>query len=226
MSKGALSRMADIIRADIDDLVSRMEDPGKLIRQMIREMEEAVEEVVASVGRAMANEKVLERRVREKRAAAVAWEEKAVQAVEAGEEELARQALHQKVAVMAEAEASEEALDEARQVTAQIKQQLVQFKAKLEEARSRQKTLVVRRRVAEGRRGVAQRPSGVKTDVFERFEGFCEQVAGEEAAAEVYEEVAGSKPVLDDAFEKLEQKKRVEAELEALKQKLGRGSVS
>ena len=222
MAKGALSRVADIIKADIDDLLSRMEDPGKLIWQMILEMEEAVEEAVATVGRAIGNEKLLERRLREVQAAEEAWEMKAAQAVEAGEDDLARQALHQKATAMGAAQDLEAALEEARQVTAQLKQQLAQFKSKLDEARARQRTLVARCRVAQGRRGVVRHPVGVRTDVFERFEGFCQEVAGEEAAAEVYEEVAGSNPMLDEAFEKLEQKKRVEKELQALKQKLDR----
>lgn len=220
MAKGALSRMADIIKADVDDLLSRMEHPENLIRQMILEMEEAVEAAVAAVGRAIGNEKLLERRLREVQAEEEAWEAKAAQAVEAGEDGLARQALQQKVTAMGAAQDLAAALEEARQVTVQLKQQLAQFKSKLEEARARQRTLVVRCRVAQARRGVVRCAVGVRTDVFERFEGFCQEVAGEEAAAEVYEEVAGSKPMLDEAFEKLEQKKRIEEALQALKQKL------
>ena len=149
MARGTLTRVADIIRADIDDLVSRMEDPTKLVRQMILEMEDAVDDAVASVGNAVANERLLERRIRERRGEEQLWEEKAEQALEAGEEDLARRALERKVTVLAAAEDMENALEEASHITTQLKQQLAGFRQKLDEARTRQRSLAARHRAAQ-----------------------------------------------------------------------------
>ena len=221
MAKGALSRMADIIRADVNDLVSRMEDPDKMVRQMIREMEETVDEATAAVAEAVANERLLERRIRERQAQATRWQEKAEQALAAGEEDLARRALEQKVAVTAEAGEMETALEEARKVTAELKQQVAQLKAKLTEANASRMAIVARCRAAQSRSQVPRTPLQVREEPFTRFERLCEEVARAEATAEVYEEMAGSEPALEEVFDKLEQKKRVDAELKALKQRLG-----
>ena len=221
MAKGALSRMADIIRADVNDLVSRMEDPDKMVRQMIREMEETVDEATAAVAGAVANERLLERRVRERQAQATRWQGKAEQALAAGEEDLARRALEQKVAVTAEAGEMETALEEARKVTAQLKGQVAQLKAKLTEANTSRMAIVARCRAAQSRSQVPRTSLEVREEPFARFERFREEVARAEATAEVYEEMAGSEPALEEAFDKLEQKKRVDAELKALKQRLG-----
>ena len=205
MAGGTLSRMRNIVRAEIDDLLHQMENPKVMVRQMILDMEEALEEAVVAVGRAMVNEKLLERQLNARQEEAAHWQRKAE---EAGEEDLARRALQQKVPV--EAGDLEEALEESRKVTADLKQQLVRYKVKLDEARARQATLVLRRRVVQGA-GAADRGRPVReAKAFARFDRFCQEVAQEETAAEVYKEMIGSKPALDEAFDRLEQKQRVE----------------
>ncbi len=221
MARGTLTRVADIIRADIDDLVSRMEDPTKLVRQMILEMEDAVDEAVASVGNAIANERLLERRIRDRKGEAEIWEEKAAQALDAGEEDLARRALERKVTIQATTEEMESALEEAGQITSQLKQQLVQFRQKLEEARTRQRSLAARHRIAQDPGRLTGRPMSPSTEAFDRYDRLCQEVERREAAAEVYEEVAGSAPGLEADFAKLEQKKRVQRELQTLKDRQG-----
>ena len=218
MARGTLTRVADIIRADIDDLVSRMEDPTKLVRQMILEMEDAVDEAVASVGNAIANERLLERRIRDRKGEAEIWE---AQALDAGEEDLARRALERKVTIQATTEEMESALEEAGQITSQLKQQLVQFRQKLEEARTRQRSLAARHRIAQDPGRLTGRPMSPSTEAFDRYDRLCQEVERREAAAEVYEEVAGSAPGLEADFAKLEQKKRVQRELQTLKDRQG-----
>jgi len=220
MAKGAISRVADIIRADIHDMIGRMEDPEKMVRQMILDMEDAVSEAAAAVTQAMANERVLGKRISGREELGKNWASKAEQAVAAGEEELARKALEQRVAVASEVEEMQASLSEAEKVTAELKQQLVRFKAKLAEARASQKTLVLQRKAVERRKAMAGERPRVREDAFARFDEFCNQVTREEAEATVYEDVAGTKPALDSAFDKLEIKRKVDAELQALKEKL------
>ena len=163
------------------------------------------------------DERLLERRTRERKAEAQIWEEKAAQALDAGEEDLARRALERKVTILTGVEEMDSALEEARQITTQLKQQLVQFRQKLEEARSRQRSLVARHRAAQD----PGRPMTPSTEAFDRYDRMCQEVERREAAAEVFEEMAGSSPGLEADFARLEKRKRVEQELQTLKDRQG-----
>ena len=225
MARGIFSRMADIMKANINDLLNRAEDPEKMIRQMILEMEEAVNKATASVGTALANEKRLERQYFDKKDRVEAWQKKAELAVQAGEDDLARRALERRTALEEANRDLEAALDESRKTSTQLKQQLTQLKAKLDEARTRQGALIARRRAAEARKQLAQGLSGVGDDAFSSFERFRERIETEEAEADAHQELAGADPSLEESFAKLERKDTVEEQLKALKQKLGRSDA-
>ena len=220
MAKGVFSRMADIIKANINDLLNRAEDPEKMIRQMILEMEEAVNKATASVGTAVANEKRLERQLLEKTDRIEAWQKKAELAVESGEDDLARRALERKATLEKAGRDLEIAFDESHKTSDQLKEQLTQLKSKLDEARTRQGALIARRRAAQARKQIAQGLSGIGDDAFSSFERFRSRVENEEAEASAHAEIAGEDPSLEDSFEKLERRNTVEEELEALKNKL------
>jgi phage shock protein A len=218
MAKGAIGRIADIIRADVDDVISRMEDPKKLIGQMILEMEDSVNQAITSVGRAVANEKLMERRISEHSNEVARWEAKAQKAVAAGEDELARKALKQKVVAAEDLESLSTSKIEAEAVTNQLKQQLDKLKTKLQEARSQQRTVIAKHQVSQ--RGTSRSyPSPVREDAFQRFDEFRQKVEQAEITAEVYEDVAGTHPALEADFEKMEKKQRIEEELSKLKDK-------
>lgn len=225
MARGIFSRMADIIKANVNELVTRAEDPEKMIRQMILEMEEAVNKATASVGTAVANEKRLERQHLEKQDQIEGWQSKAEMAVEAGEDDLARRALERKSAIQAAVEDLEAALDESKKTSSQLKQQLTQLKGKLDEARTRQGALVARRRAAKARKQIAKSMTGVGDDAFSSFDRFRQRIESEEAEAEAHQEINGVEPSLDDAFAKLERKSSVEDELKALKDKMGKNDA-
>ena len=152
MAKGIFSRMADIIKANINDLVTKAEDPEK----MILEMEEAVNKATASVGTAVANEKRLERQYLEKYDQIDAWQKKAELAVESGEDDLARRALERKSAIEEAATDLGAAFEENRRTSDQLKEQLSQLKSKLDQARTRQGALIARRRASEARKQIAR----------------------------------------------------------------------
>jgi phage shock protein A len=225
MAKGIFSRMADIIKANINELLTRAEDPEKMIRQMILEMEEAVNKATASVGTAVANEKRLERQYLGKTDQIDAWQKKAELAVQSGEDELARRALERKGAIEEAAKDLEAALDESRRTSEQLKQQLSQLKSKLDEARTRQGALIARRRAAEARKQIARGMSGVGDDAFSSFERFRQRVENEEAEADAHQEMADPGRSLDEEIGKLERRSSVEEELKALKQRLGKGDA-
>ncbi len=207
---GAFSRISNVVRAEVDDVLNKIEDPKKMVRQMVLDMEDALDDAVVAVAQAMANEKLLARRIAQKREASALWARKAEDAMDAGEEELARKALFQKVVVDEAVNTLQKARAEAEAVTATLKQRLAELKAKLASARARQSTLAIRRQVAQEMQQDAR---------IEAYDRFVRDVAREEATAEIYAEMADDAQ-LQEAFDQLERKQRVKAEMQALKEKI------
>jgi phage shock protein A len=220
MAKGTFSRMTDILKSNINELLDRAEEPEKMIRQMVREMEEAVNKATASVGTAVANQKRLERQYNEKTAQTREWQRKAECAVEAGDDDLARRALERKTVFQKAADDLKPALDESQQTATQLRDQLRELKTKLEEARTRQGTLVARHRAAEARKKLAQSISGLGSDAFSSFERFEQKIESTEAEAEAHTEIAGEMVDIEKQVRKLDAHKEVEDELAVLKAKL------
>lgn len=213
---GALSRMANVVRAEVNEVLNRIEDPKKMVRQMIWDMQAEVDDALAAVAHAIANERVLDRRLAQKREEAALWTRKAEAAVDAGEEELARKALGQKVAADEAIDALQKARAEAEVATQTLKDRAADLKAKLATARTQQGVLALRMRAARARRDVAM----VDVQARSRYDEFVDEVTRDEVAAEVYAEMAASDDgQLKEEFDRLEQKQRVEAEIQALKEK-------
>ena len=213
---GALSRMANVVRAEVNEVLNRIEDPKKMVRQMIWDMQAEVDDALAAVAHAIANERVLDRRLAQKREETALWTRKAEAAVDAGEEELARKALVQKVAADEAIDALQKARAEAEVATQTLKDRAADLKAKLATARTQQGVLALRMRAARARRDVAM----VDVQARSRYDEFVDEVTRDEVAAEVYAEMAASDDgQLKEEFARLEQKQRVEAEIQALKEK-------
>ena len=213
---GALSRMANVVRAEVNEVLNRIEDPKKMVRQMIWDMQAEVDDALAAVAHAIANERVLDRRLAQKREEAALWTRKAEAAVDAGEEELARKALVQKVAADEAISALQKARAEAEVATQTLKDRAADLKAKLATARTQQGVLALRMRAARARRDVAM----VDVQARSRYDEFVDEVTRDEVAAEIYAEMAASDDgQLKEEFARLEQKQRVEAEIQALKEK-------
>lgn len=213
---GALSRMANVVRAEVNEVLNRIEDPKKMVRQMIWDMQAEVDDALAAVAHAIANERVLDRRLAQKREEAALWTRKAEAAVDAGEEELARKALVQKVAADEAIDALQKARAEAEVATQTLKDRAADLKAKLATARTQQGVLALRMRASRARRDVAM----VDVQARSRYDEFVDEVTRDEVAAEIYAEMAASDDgQLKEEFDRLEQKQRVEAEIQALKEK-------
>lgn len=213
---GALSRMATVVRAEVNEVLNRIEDPKKMVRQMIWDMQAEVDDALAAVAHAIANERLLDRRLAQKREDAALWTRKAEAAFDAGEEELARKALVQKVATDEAISALEKARAEAEVATQTLKDRAADLKAKLATARTQQGVLTLRMRASRARRDVAM----VDVQARSRYDEFVADVTRDEVAAEVYAEMAASDDgQLKEEFDRLEQKQRVEAEIQALKEK-------
>ena len=208
---GTFSRISNVVRAEVDEVLNNLEDPKKMVRQMVRDMEDALDDAVVAVAQAIANEKLLARRIAQKREDSAFWARKAEDAMAAGEEELARKALVQKVAVDEAVNTLQKAREEAEAVTATLKQRLAEMKAKLASARTRQSTLAIRKQVV-----VQEMRQDARVEAYDRF---VRDVAREEATAEIYAEMVDDAQ-LQEEFDQLERKQRVEAEIQVLKEKV------
>lgn len=218
---GLFSRITDVFKANVNDVLDKVEDPEKMLKQMVIEMEESVNKTTLAVAQAIANEKGLERKIEKARKDKEDWEQKAVQALQASREDLARAALEKKAI-------SERNLTDlvpihvqARETSNKLRQQLDSLKSKFDEARSRQSTLVARSQAAKAQKQIAQSIGGVGSDAFSKFDKFEGKIEKLEAEASAYEELAGSNTNLDDEFKKLSSGASVDTELEAMKAKMG-----
>ena len=155
MAKGVFTRISDILKSNLNEMLDRAEEPDKMIRQMIRDMEEAVNKATASVGTALANQKRLGRQFNEKQNQTDEWQRKAERAVATGEDDLARRALERKAMFAKAREDLAPAVEESKQTAEQLREQLRELKTKLEEARTRQGALVARHQAAEARKRLA-----------------------------------------------------------------------
>lgn len=218
---GIFSRVSDIFKANINELLDKAEDPEKMIKQMVIEMEEAVNKATTAVGSAIANEKQLERQYNEKKKLTEDWQSKALQAVNAGRDDLAKQALVKKNMFMKTQNDLEQPLQEARNTSVNLRAQLEKLKAKLDEARARQSTLIARHRAAEAKKQIAQSMSGIGDSAFANFDRYEQKVLKAESEADAFQELAGESTSLDDEFKKLEANSSVDAELAQLKASSG-----
>jgi len=168
---GIFSRTRDIIAANVTDLLDKAEDPAKMIRMIILEMEETLVEVRASAARTIADQKEMRRHIAKLTALQDSWTEKAQLALSKDREDLAKAALveRQKATDMAEHLTHEiETLDEALRAA---EEDIAKLQAKLREARVRQNSLVTRMQSAENRLRVREAYAGEKVnEAFARFD--------------------------------------------------------
>src|SRR5512145_2444051 len=120
---GIFARISDIFKANINDLLDKAEDPEKMIKQMVIEMQEAVNKATTAVGSAIANEKQLERQYNDKKKQSDEWQERAMKAVTAGRDDLARQALEKKNSFAKAVTDLEMPLAEAKKTAATLREQ-------------------------------------------------------------------------------------------------------
>jgi phage shock protein A len=219
---GIFSRTRDIIAANVTDLLDRAEDPAKMIRMIIMEMEETLIEVRASAARTIADQKEMRRHISKLDKLQESWTEKAELALSKGREDLAKAALleKQKAGDMADRLREEiGALDDALQAS---EADIAKLQNKLREARARQNSIVARLESAHNRARMREMTNGPKIDeAFSRFDTLERRVDFAEGRAEAAGMGAAPK-TLDEEIADLRSSEKVDAELEALKARLAR----
>lgn len=184
-------------------------------------MEESVNKTTLAVASAIANEVSLKKKLEKARTDQTEWENKAMQALQANREDLARQALERKNISAKNIADLQPIYEQAKSTTMNLRQQLDQLKSKLDEARMRQSTLIARSQAAKAQKQIAQSMSGVGSDAFSKFDKFEGKVEKLEAEATAFQQLAGEQTSLDDEFKKLSSNTDVDSDLLALKAKMG-----
>jgi phage shock protein A len=220
---GIFSRTRDIIAANMADLLDKAEDPAKMIRMIILEMEETLVEVRASAARSIADQKEMRRQISKLERLQDNWTEKAELALSKDREDLAKAALveKQKAGDLAEGLRAEiEILDDALRAS---EQDIAKLQGKLREARTRQNAIQSRMESAHNRARMREMYAGPKVDeAFSRFDLLERRADFAEGAADAL--TLGAPPkTLEEEIAELRNSEKVEAELEALKAKRDAG---
>ena len=221
---GIFSRTRDIIAANVTDLLDKAEDPAKMIRMIILEMEETLVEVRASAARTIADQKEMRRHIAKLEGLQASWTEKAELALSKGREDLAKAALveKQKAVDMCEQLGAEiGVLDDALKAS---EEDINKLQNKLREARTRQNSIVARLESANNRARLREMTSGQKMqDAFSRFDVLERRVDFAEGRADAMG--LGAQPkTLEEEIAELRSSDKVDAELEALKARLNKGA--
>ncbi len=220
---GIFSRTRDIVAANFTDLLDKAEDPGKMIRMIIMEMEETLVEVRASAARTIADQKEMRRQISKLEKIQEGWTEKAELALSKGREDLAKAALveKRKAGDMADQlKAEVQVLDDALRAS---EEDISKLQTRLREARTRQNAIQSRIETAHNRARMREMYAGPKvTEAFSRFELLERRADFAEGRAEALS--LGSQPkTLEEEIAELGTEEAVDAELAALKAKLNSG---
>ncbi|MGA2254350.1 MAG: PspA/IM30 family protein [Thermoguttaceae bacterium] len=190
---GVFRRISDIISANLNELTEQFENPEKMLKQAIREMEDSIAEVTQQTAMAMAHEKTLSRELQRNHAGSQEWQQRAVKAVEAGDDDLARKALARKNEHETLVAALEDQIKVAGDGSTMLQHQLAGMQAKLAEAKRNLSTLSVRKRSADLRKKMDAQAAGLASSVddtaFAKFDRLKAKVEQAEAEAEAVAEL-------------------------------------
>lgn len=222
---GIMDRVSTLIRANINDMIDRAEDPEKVVKQLIADMNNQLLQVKTQVAASIADEKQLQARYQENQAKANDWQQKAELAVEKGQDDLAREALARRNAFQQTADGFKTQYDEqARQVEV-LKDALHQLESKIQEAQTKEELLIARSRRAKAETNIRTTLSGLDSSgAFAAFDRIEDKVSQQEARASALGELDHDST--EQRFALLEQESQVDKQLEELKAKKGLSSGS
>jgi phage shock protein A len=223
---GIFSRLGTLIKSNINDLITKAEDPEKMLTQVLLEMQQQLVEAKKAVAIAIADEKKLQKQYTSETDKAKEWERKAMVAVRAGDDNLARQALARKQEHETIAAQFQQQWIQQKQAVEKLKDALRLLNNKIEEAKRKKNILIARKKRAEAQQQIANTMQGLgDTSAFDTFDRMAERIQLMEAEAEAGAELAGelSGQTLEGKFLALESggQGTEEEALNELKAKMG-----
>ncbi len=213
---GIFTRFRDIVSSNINSMLDKAEDPEKMIKLMIREMEDTLVELKSSCAATIASQKKVERLLDETRDRETFWSQKAELAVNKGRDDMARQALMEKRRFTQRAETVEAELSDLSCIVEQYRDDIQELEGKLKSAREKQRLLVQRHIRAQKKKKAQQEIRRADSqEVLHRFEEMETHIERMEAEADLVN--FGKQSTLEEAFEDLAADDEIEAALNALK---------
>lgn len=192
---GLFSRLGTLIRSNINELISKAEDPEKMLNQVLVDMKTQLVEAKKQVAVAIADEKRLKKQYETEAAKSLEWEKKAMLAIRAGDDNLARAALARKAEHEEVAETLRQQWEAQKASVEQLKNALRGLDAKIEEAKRKRNILVSRQKRAEAQRTINETLTNISsTSAFDTFERMSDRVTQIEAEAEATAELGGALP--------------------------------
>ncbi|UPQ86986.1 phage shock protein PspA [Vibrio sinaloensis] len=217
---GIFSRFADIVNSNISALLDKAEDPEKMIRLIIQEMEDTLVEVRTNSAKAIADKKELARKVESIEHAIEEWQQKATLALTKQREDLARSALieKQKLQEVLKGLHTEQTLVE--ETIDKLTGEISKLETKISETRAKQQALAIRSQSASNRRDVQKHLHTSRThEAMAKFEQYSRKIDEMEAEADIYAQ-SGQAKSLEQEFVELQAEDEIEKELAKLKQQM------
>jgi phage shock protein A len=216
---GVFSRLSDIVNSNLNAMLDKAEDPEKVVRLIIQEMEDTLVEVRSNAARALADRKEVSRKKDEFAIRGREWESKAELALAKGREDLARGAVAAKRKAEEMIGLLDKELKAIDETVGKTNDDLARLQAKLKEARAKQRSLEIRRNAASDSVRVSRQVNdGRIEEALARFDRYERRIDELEAEAESW--VLGRPRTLEDEFAELESEDAVNADLEALKRRV------
>jgi phage shock protein A len=213
---GIFTRFSDIVNSNINAILDKAEDPEKIVRLMIQEMEDTLVEVRSAAARSIADKKDLNRKIEALDREWKDWEDKAELAMRKGREDLAKAALVEKSRVASGVEILKEDYAAVDEGLAKLNEDIARLESKLEDAKTRQKALLARHKTASSRLAARKKIHDYKIDdAMVRFEAYTRRIDDVEGRVEAYD--LGLPKDLNHEFASLEAEESVNRELDALK---------
>lgn len=215
---GIFQRLSDLLKSNINDLIDKAEDPEKMVKQIILDMQKELNKSTQALGKAVASERMAEKQYQNSQQISADWESKAKAALAAGNTELAKKALAKKVKADEDTASYKEMYETISKQTADIKEQVETLKSKLDEAKSRQAMLIARSQMVDTQKNLAKSVGGFdassSTEKFNRME---EKIIRKEAEADAFADISDSLNGVDkDNFDELQTNAKVDDELRRL----------
>jgi phage shock protein A len=217
---GIFSRLTDIVNSNINSILDRAEDPDKIIRMVIQEMEDTLVEVRSSAAKAIADQKDIERKIKRLDSAKADWDKKAELAISKGRDDLAKGALVEKAKLAEFCEHLDDEVKLIKEALGRHEDDVIKLDSKLREAKAKKASLKARVKTATNNVRVKRNLyDGRISAAFERFEKVEQRLDRIEAESESYE-LGGNSETLEAQIDALESDDAVDKELAALKSKL------
>ena len=212
-----LERIATLLRANINDLIEKAEDPEKLARQLVLDMENQLLQVKTQVAIAIADQHLLQQKRKEHQDAAQDWHRKAEASVTRGQDDMARAALERSLQSQQLAEGFTQQLDDQTTDTENLRAAFTRLQAKLAETRTATDLLIARHRRARALARATPTAALAPTGALDRLRATTQRTEALNAA----NNQLLAEPTLEDRFQSIEQEDRVEALLQEMKSRQG-----